>query len=72
MATTASSSMLSAPSATPRRNLVIFVLTDDLIERLRCARMALRFASFFAEGVLARGRPPVWDQHEARIIGHRA
>src|SRR5262249_49700179 len=51
------------------RNFVTFVLTDDLIERLRCARTALRLASFLLEGMLARGRPPVGNQHEARIIG---
>jgi len=45
----------SAPSATPRRNFVILVLTADRIDRFRWARMALRFASFLADGVLARG-----------------
>jgi hypothetical protein len=39
----------------PRRNFVILVLTADLIDRFRCARIALRFASFLADGVLARG-----------------
>jgi hypothetical protein len=55
MATPTSSSALSTPSVTPRRNLVILVLTDERIERLRWARMALRFASFLADCVLARG-----------------
>jgi hypothetical protein len=35
MAVTASSSTPSAPSVMPRRSLVIFVLTADLIDRLR-------------------------------------
>jgi hypothetical protein len=60
MATVTSSSTPSAPSAMPRRNLVTFVLTADLIDRLRCARITLRFASFFEESLLARDRPPVW------------
>ena len=53
MATSTSSSAPSTPSVMLRRNLVTFVLTDDLIDRLRRARIALRFASFLAEGVLA-------------------
>lgn len=35
MATPTSSSAPSTPSVTPRRNLVIFVLTDERIERFR-------------------------------------
>jgi len=68
MAISASSSASPSPSANPRRNLVTFVLTEDLIDRLRWARTALRFASFLLEGMLASDRPPVGDQHEARII----
>lgn len=34
-ATAASSGASSSPSVNPRRNFVIFVLTDDLMDRLR-------------------------------------
>lgn len=49
----ATSSRPSAPSPIARRNLVILVLTADLIDRLRRARAALRRASFLDEAMLA-------------------